>query len=787
MITHYLKIAERNLLKYKVQSIISIFGLAVGFVCFALSAYWIRYEMTYDHFHEGAERIYLVRSNSVYDNGLGIDPRLPYPTGKLLKEQYPEIESYATFTHMKTYLQLPDRLKECEHISTDSSFVNTMGIRILKGNANFMQFDSKQVAITEAFAEELFPGEDPIGKEIHFQRSTMTVCAVVSGWNKHSNFHYDLLGGDKYMREWGFSTHSLLVKLKKDVDAEVLLAKMNRNFPAEVKTVKYTEKQRKEFFLTPLTSLHYDKTYIRRSEVIIAFDYIVYFSVAGILIIVCALVNYLLLFFNRLRTRHKEMVLRKVNGASGSSLIFLLLTEFALTLVAAILVGMTFIEVLLPSFLKYSGILAPRQTIYGETFTYFGVLSIVAVAFALIPIYRFQKRTLKHNLKGSQGNRSENLWRKISIGVQLTVCLAVISGTVLMNKQIDHLKHADLGMEHKNIGSVAIWMGVDMNTWMDRIKNLPMVTEVLPPKYYPLVGTGAMAVMDVNRWDGQEQPAERTVDLRMIHASEEFCRFYGMTLLAGEWITEKSTANEIVINEGAAREMGWTVEEAVGKHIYFRDVETYTVIGVAKDAHYISPTVKTPLSAFINTEKQRHMWQRASILFKYKEGTWNECRTLIEDMHRKEHPDKILRLYSEEEEYAKLLRSEDALRQLLSFASLMCIVISLFGIYSLLTLTCEQRRKEIAIRKVNGATVKTIFGMFFREYLTMLTTSAVISFPITYVIVKKWIEGYNRQTDIGIGVFMIVFIGLAIIVSLTIGWRVWRTANENPAEVIKQE
>ena len=174
-------------------------------------------------------------------------------------------------------------------------------------------------------------------------------------------------------------------------------------------------------------------------------------------------------------------------------------------------------------------------------------------------------------------------------------------------------------------------------------------------------------------------------------------------------------------------------------------------------------------------------------MFKYEEGTWPECKHLIEKMYQEEYPDKVLRLFSEDEEYDHYLRSENALHKLLEFASIICIIISIFGIYSLVTLTCEQRRKEIAIRKVNGATVKTITKMFFREYLSLLVLSSIIAFPVSYLIMKKWIEGYNRQIEMGCLPFIYIFIGIALIITVSIGWRVWKAANENPAEVIKSE
>ena len=160
---------------------------------------------------------------------------------------------------------------------------------------------------------------------------------------------------------------------------------------------------------------------------------------------------------------------------------------------------------------------------------------------------------------------------------------------------------------------------------------------------------------------------------------------------------------------------------------------------------------------------------------------------MIEEMQQAELPDRKLFLYNEEEEFNKFLKAEDSLSQLLGFASMVCILISIFGIYSLVTLTCEQRRKEIAIRKVNGATIKDIFSMFFKEYLLLLGIASLIAFPTSYAIMKQWLETYNRQTEIGWIPFIGIFLVIAMVVILSISWRVWKAANENPADVVKSE
>ncbi|GFH98533.1 ABC transporter permease [uncultured Phocaeicola sp.] len=787
MTTHYLKIAFRNLIKYKTQSVISMLGLAVGFACFALSAYWIHYEMTYDAFHQDAGRMYAVRVNNSFEKGK-LTHRIPHPLGQYLKNHYPEIEEYSVFNIRLCKLKDNDKWLEVNMASSDSTFMQMMNIKVLDGNTNFMLRESQEVAITQEMATQLFGKESPLGKEIELDRKKKKICAVVSGWSKHSSFHYAFIGDTNYGRGWDFHLFNAIVKLKKGAEVKALTHKMNQNFPDEMKKNAYGETGITTFFLTPLTSLHYDKDFPHQNDVIIKFNHIVYFSVVGILIIICAFVNFLALFVNRIRSRQKEMALRKVNGASNCSIIALLLTEYAMILASSILTGMLLVEILLPAFINYAGIVLSRSTIYGESLAYIAGISILASIVATVPIYLFQKRTLQSSLETGKGRQTGNMFRKGSMIVQLTVCLSIISSTVIINKQLNFLKHTELGMIHHNIGSVSIWMNVDMNTWSSKIAALPMVTEILPPKYYPLVGTGPMMMMGINNWDGLDKPVKEKETLDMIYASGEFCQFYGMTLLSGEWISEKSLSTDMLITESTAHTLGWQTKEAVGKHIYPEGFdETFTVIGVVKDCHYKSPTTQIPNTAFINTEKQKHMWFRASILFKYKEGTWPECKRLIEKMAQEEHPDKVLRLFSEDEVYDDYLRSENALHKLLEFASMICIIISVFGIYSLVTLTCEQRRKEIAIRKVNGATVETIIRMFLKEYLLLLVAASIIAFPISYLIMKKWIEGYNRQVEMGCFPFISIFAGIALIIIFSIARRVWKAANENPAEVIKNE
>ena len=787
MIKHCLKIAIRNLVKYKVQSAVSILGLAVGFVCFSLSLYWIHYEMTYDHFRQDADRIYMVRTNDEYTEGK-ISTRVPYSLAAYLAQHFPDIAVAAPFHLISERISVNDKYQDAVFSSADSAWMNLMDIRIIKGNRNFMlPKDNAEIAITEEAAKKWFRTEDPIGKEVKMLRRTKKICAIVQAENRHTNFPFDFIGNPELGKTWWYITWSILIKVKPDTDIEELESKINANLPAELKQVTSIRKTGIErIILTPLSKLHYAKDFRDDKEAGITFQYIIYFSIAGILIITCALINYLTLFINRMRVRQREMALRMIHGANIRSLVSLLTVEFLLLLACAVTTGFLLIEICFPSFIELTGIDTAKSSLYGEAFLFIGLISLIILTAIIGLLYILYHRSLNISLRYNTGRSTGTQLRRGSIVLQLFVCLSFIGCTVLINQQLDYLRHRDLGLKIKNRGSFSVMGDMDYTPLIRKIKELPMITEVMQPDYYPIVSQ-LTAIGQFDNWEGLDIPIDTPVPVKLFLGKEDFFRFYDITLLAGEWLDDLSTYEDIIINESLARRMGWSPQEAIGKHI-IQSYITYTIVGVVKDCHYGAPTLPIPHTGFLVGEQMGLMQRSAGILFKYKEGTWNECRKALEHLYQTEcSPENILRLNSEEEVYNNYLRSEEMLTRLLSFASLVCILTAMFGIYSLVTLTCEQRRKEIAIRKVNGATVWSILYLFFREYLIMLCIAALFAFPITYVIIKQWILNYVRQVSISPLPFILILIGLALTVIAGISWRVWKAANENPAEVIKNE
>lgn len=545
MIKHCLKIAIRNLVKYKVQSAVSILGLAVGFVCFSLSLYWIHYEMTYDHFRQDADRIYMVRTNDEYTEGK-ISTRVPYSLAAYLAQHFPDIAVAAPFHLISERISVNDKYQDAVFSSADSAWMNLMDIRIIKGNRNFMlPKDNAEIAITEEAAKKWFRTEDPIGKEVKMLRRTKKICAIVQAENRHTNFPFDFIGNPELGKTWWYITWSILIKVKPDTDIEELESKINANLPAELKQVTLTRKTGIErIILTPLSKLHYAKDFRDDKEAGITFQYIIYFSIAGILIITCALINYLTLFINRMRVRQREMALRMIHGANIRSLVSLLTVEFLLLLACAVTTGFLLIEICFPSFIELTGIDTAKSSLYGEAFLFIGLISLIILTAIIGLLYILYHRSLHLSLRYNTGRSTGTQLRRGSIVLQLFVCLSFIGCTVLINQQLDYLRHRDLGLKIKNRGSFSVMGDMDYTPLIRKIKELPMITEVMQPDYYPIVSQ-LTAIGQFDNWEGLDIPIDTPVPVKLFLGKEDFFRFYDITLLAGEWLDDLSTYPQI--------------------------------------------------------------------------------------------------------------------------------------------------------------------------------------------------------------------------------------------------
>ena len=772
MLTHYLKIAFRNLTKYKMQTIISIIGLAVGFVCFALSTLWLRYERSFDAFHPNAHNIFVVTTPDV-NNPRGVRLLSHTPAATYLRETFPDVKN-ASNTAAGTF----SRDIEWNGVEMSVDVLNTteynifeiLNIRTLAGYLSYGTRAAPHFAISASKARELFGDENPVGQIFTPLGDNARIVAIVSDMPRPSNFRFDFidLPNADWPVRWGSGSGATIMELHPNINKEAFLDRL-RNYTIEGEMNLTVS----EMDVIPLTKLRHQNPNVRPN---VKYEHLLLFSLAGLLVILCALFNYFTLFFSRFRLRQKEFALRTVCGATFKSLFSMLATEFLAVMLFASVLGLLITFLFQPTFLELSEIYLPLTAIFGETLLYWLGITLLALLSFFVMLLVFRKRSLSASIRKGKNTVS----RKASVVVQLIISIGFAFCTIVMIKQLQDLtRPGNLGFEFQNTASI-MFRGSDAPpdsmAVYHRLVQMPEITEVVVGFQTILGGGGGR---DVNSWDGKTA-ADEPFRIDAFRVSYAFSNFHRLQLVEGEFLTDSDPLTMVMINEEAKRRFGWT--EAVGKT--FND---FTVKGVIRNTYTRSPTV--PVQPTFYHQNVDFWWHSAlDVIFRYQGVPFSEVENRIRAVFAEEFPHiSIGSLRSADVMYAGFIQSERALMRLLGFVSLVCILISVFGFFSLVSLTCEERRKEIAIRKVNGATIHDIVGIFFKEYGLLLVIGALIAFPIGYYIMRRWLEQYVIQTSIDAWIYVAILFALTTVIVLCVGWRVWMASRENPADVVKSE
>ena len=718
----------------------------------------------------------------------------PIVLASYLKETFPEIAKASSVTPASftgrggsTSRSAKIRVDDVEYpalmIRCDTSFLQMFDVKILEGSAEFLIPGSKKLAITQEKALELFGNEHPIGKKIDFSEE---ICAIVSGMSKQSIYAFDLIGaffplslmiGAPDPDPWSYLNVNTFIEL---------LPGTNINDFSDKLYEHVIDKGRRgsidHLKIKPITKIRTTDSKIETNREV-KFQHIFIFAISGLLVVICSLFNYLTLFVSRFRIRQRELALRMVCGASGGSLLVMLSVEFMLTLLFAVLLGGELAHLFHEPFLRLSEIQMSLSDIYLESFLYIcGVIMVSLLLFWLI-LTIFQKRSLDLSIRRS----NKKLFRKASVIVQLVISIGFSFSTVVILKQIYYLHHSgELGFSFNNRGCIVIQEEFS-EVLENQLKQIPEITEMYNAgRMINLLPEGPRSVGYAESWDSKPDNADRIL-IESINVTQGYCDFFDFKLLAGEMLTENDPATTVLVNESAVKAFGW--DNPVGKHF-----DRYLVKGVIKNIYNLQPTVADKPIYYANfkprppeaTESNMRFFYNAHILFKYSEGTWKTCSEKIDKLLKDDFPYSGANLYNMEEEYDKFLVSERALIKLLSLVAAICVLISVFGFVSLVSLTCEERRKDIAIRKINGATVGDILSIFAKEYATLLIIGAVIAFSSCYFIMQRWLEQYVKKTDIPAWIYLSLLFVMALVIVLCVGWQVYKTSKENPAEVISK-
>ena len=789
MLLHYLKVAVRNLLKYKTQSVISIVGLAIGLATFALSSIWLKYEMTYDTHWPDAERIYevgLLQEGKIdkFDNNHALRDINP------LKEQYPEIEEVCAVVSSLIYING----EYVPHLNVDTAYTHIFPLTILEGTDQFI-YAKDMAAITEGAALRLFGTTDVLGDTINSYPNALTICAILKDGDKHTNYPYEVLSSiynkpdveDIYLSKF-------FIKLFPNTDVEAFNEKLEQHKVEYTSTLGNgtTTKYFRDNPLTiaPLSETHY--THNRGSDAI-RLEHIRMFNGVGLVVVICALLNYLILYVIRLYIRRREMTLRRVHGAGEGSLLRMTMTELLLLTGIALFFGMLITELLFCPFKEIAGIDESNGFLYRESVIYMGIVILLSLMLSGVMLLLQQRRSYRASLLPIASSGGIFTFRRVAMGVQLFISIFVLFATFTLQKQLRQLHHSDdMGI------NLDVIMAEGWTMWAERpTEEIDGVMEEIPyinyykTEHYPFdaraIIYGSTSIRFVN-----ERDEEQTIKGTIYRISHDAYRVYGLQVVAGEIPAESNVENGCWINESFASQMGLTPTEAIGLSIDAIYHGSGIIRGVIKNIS-ISPIIPSPPGVYIISANDEIGMGGFNYRLRFLTSDIKDMKVLgdsVTNYLKRKYPNEenlSMDFYTIGEDIERALQSERILMKLLGIASGVCIFITLFGIFSMVSLTCERRRKEMAIRKVHGAKIRDIIGLFAKEYGILLLVSAVVAFSVGYAVMKQWLQTYVIHTAISWWIYAVILLLVTLLIILCIGYRVWKAANENPADVVKSE
>jgi ABC-type antimicrobial peptide transport system permease subunit len=777
MIGHYFNIAWRNLLKYGTQSIISIVGLAIGFTAFVFTLSWIRYENGYDKHNPDAERIYRVFFNDSTQVG-GVTKQTPHILASYLMKNYPEVEAATSIYPYKSDLNLNDKalLKDVHIIKSDTSFFPVFYPEIRVSYPPTLLPES--YVLSASTAQKLGLKEAERGMQIDSLQ--FYLLGVVPDKPMQSNVPFDLImvsqPEERKMNPWGYQDSYTYIRVKEGINIAHLQEKLDQ---LSIENLVSEDEYYTQVFsckLVPLTNL---RTLYPDTEVAIRYQQLRLFAGVSFLVILSAFFNYLMLFINKIKIRRREWELHQVNGASTMQLLLMLFCEFALLLLIALAIGLSMTELLYPHFTRFSMLGAPKSFFWREAMLFGVALLTLSALCSSIPVSYVLRRTMRENLKqGTDLGRERGRFSRITITLQLIISSILIFSTVVFFLQYSYLNSKEIGFDRNNVNSVTFF---ENEMPIDEMRRVPGVEEVIPfgseflPKRYT-----TQSSVEMYRYNQKTEE----VKLQLISISgPEYMDFFGLKLLEGRNIFA-GEQEACLINETGSRLLH-AIDSTRAKSVL-----GLRVVGVIADMYVDSPQIPVFPTIYRLQQIQAEAGGYSPIqglAYRYTDGqreaTEQEIRRIAVEKLDIQH----IWFNNMEDIYAAYTQSERYLLILLSVMTGVAILIAVFGAYSIITLACRRRRKEIAIRKVNGATVREIMHLFLREYLLITLVACMVAFPAGVLVMQRWLEQYTRRVSMEWWLFAGLFLLMLLLVVASMLFQVVRAARQNPAVVVKSE
>jgi putative ABC transport system permease protein len=791
MLKNYFKIAFRNLWRHKIFSLINIMGLAVGMTaCFLISLY-VNFEMSYDSFHKKADRIYKIVADIKTPTEVINADRPAWAVPSNVKNEFPEVESFVRIASDEILVRKGDiKFQETSAAWVDSSFFHVFDFKLLKGNPQTALKDQYSIVFSQTAAKKYFGNEDPIGQTVLIRGDGQPakVTGIMQDMPENSQIKADMLLSMVSLNQrgnldsnWGGYWPRGYLLLKPGTNSTALQSKL----PAFLEKRNGTEMKKSQMvptlFLQPLRYVYLYSDREGQKKGNIANVYI--FSIVAIFILLIACINFINLTTARSAERAKEVGIRKVVGAAKAQLTKQFVGESIVICLIAFLLTILFSWLLLPLFNQLSGKIISQSIFQNISYLaiLFGAAILIGFLAGIYPALVLSSFKPVVTLKGkfSTGSRGI-LLRKALVVSQFTISIGLIIATTIVYNQMQYMRSRDLGFAKDQIMVMDTYGDQGKDALKQALAAMPSIKSVALSSSVPGSGNpGAYSQIENVKGDLQ------IANLDLYFVDFDYINQFKIKMVAGrafsrEFLTD--TTQAMILNESAVKMFGYSSpQQAIGKRFQQWGREG-KIIGVMKDFHFrsLQQPIK-PLTMRIEPEGNN--------LVSINVSAQNLPNTIaaVEKKWKELIPNRPFSYYFLDEYFDNQYRGEERFGKLFLNFAILAIFISCLGLLGLASYSTIQRTKEIGIRKVLGASVSNIINLLSKDFLWLVAISALISFPIAWFAMNKWLEGFAYRTGVPWWVFLAAGILATLIALLTISFQAIRAAIANPVKSLRTE
>lgn len=799
MWVHYTKMAWRNLTRDRAYTALNVFVLVIGAASFLLISLFVKDEMSYDRHHDKADRIYRIWTDLGAEGPGERSASMSFPVADALEEDFPElVERSVRFFNMQApFITLgvdSVRFNEPDVYFADEDVFQVFSIPLLEGNPDSALAVSDGIVISEDLALKYFGRTDVVGEPLLAESNIPLVVTGVLARPENSSHlpmnalismkavHY-LLSENFTSQNWVWNPCWTYVLLREDVSPEEL----------EIRLYEFVDAHYPDFMrhrmaahLMPLRDIHLRSHLQYEAQTNGHVENVQLFSIIGFFILIVACINYTNLATSRSTRNAKEVGVSKVLGATKKELIFRFLAESVITSGISVFVSLVAVELSLPWFNALTG----KHLSSGSLFEPWTLVAIVGLTIGLgllaglYPAWTMSSTSPMAVLRRSKGKNKGIRVRRGLVLVQFCVALGMIIGTVVVVKQFNYLQSQDIGFDDRGLMVVPVkWDAAQTYRQMrldlleeEAIDNVTRMNDVV----------GVTHNMHEYNYDGLA--FNDYVYFASLIVDEHFISTVGLELIAGRDFGQPGDdSTGLVVNETLVRHMGWAdPEDALGQRFNTADGDE-RIIGVVRDFHFVSLAEQIQPFALDIVKGPAEVFFTRYITLRVKRGMELEAHRALEKAWAEYHPGQPLDAFFLSDALEEAYRSQNTLRDLMVIFSAVSISIAALGLLGLSAFTAEQKTRELSIRRIVGASHRQLFQLLAADFLRMALVGIIITAPLTYFILRNWLNGfaYHIQMDWG-NLFIAAGAGV-LLTLLAIVFQAWRAMRLDALAALRYE